>query len=111
MATVKSTGNTPKMRPALSEEARIQQLTSLAYDLVEQRLLDGTASSQETTYFLKASSDKSKLELKILEKEEKLIAAKTDHLQSQKRTEELLEKAMKAFASYSGNGETDDIPY
>ena len=111
MAKVKSTGNIPKMRPALSEEARIQQLTSLAYDLVEQRLLDGTASSQETTYFLKASSDKSKLELKILEKEEKLIAAKTDHLQSQKRTEELLEKAMKAFASYSGSGDNDDIPY
>lgn len=111
MAKVKSTGNIPKLRPALSEEARIQQLTSLAYDLVEQRLLDGTASSQETTYFLKASSDKSKLELKILEKEEKLIAAKTDHLQSQKRTEELLEKAMKAFASYSGQGDDDELPY
>ena len=111
MAKVSKTSDKQPLRPAYSEEARIQQLTALAYDLVEQRLLDGTASSQETTHFLKASSAKSKLELAILEKEEKLIAAKTEHLQSQKRTEELLEKAMKAFASYSGNGDADGIPY
>ena len=39
-----------KIRPALTPEARENQLIALATDLVEQRLLDGTASSQETTY-------------------------------------------------------------
>ena len=111
MSKVKGSGQKTDIRPALTEEARIQQLTALAYDLVEQRLLDGTASSQETTHFLKASSAKSKLELAILEKEEKLIAAKTEQINSQRRTEELLEKAMKAFASYSGSGDTDGLPY
>ena len=43
----------PKLRPALSPETRENQLISLAYDLVEERLLNGTATSQETTYFLK----------------------------------------------------------
>lgn len=110
MAKVSRNSDMQPMRPAYSEEARIQQLTGLAYDLVEQRLRDGTASSQETTHFLKASSAKSKLELAILEKEEKLIAAKTDEIQSRKRTEELLEKAMKAFATYTGQGDVNGIP-
>lgn len=106
-----SSGPTVKLRPTISEEARIQRITSLAYDLVEQRMLDGTASSQETTYFLKASSNEAKLKLAILEKEEKLIAAKTEQINSQRRTEELLDKAMKAFASYTGQGDNDEGPY
>ena len=40
-----------KRRPALSPEARENQLIALAVDLVEQRFIDGTASSQETTRF------------------------------------------------------------
>ena len=50
------------MRPALTPEARENQLISLAIDLVEQRLIDGTASAQETTHFLKLASRKAKLE-------------------------------------------------
>ena len=54
MAKVKTTTSnsksTRKIRPALTPEARENQLISLAVDLVEQRLLDGTASSQETTH-------------------------------------------------------------
>jgi hypothetical protein len=61
-AKASSSGSTKRIRPALNPEARENQLISLAIDLVEQRLLDGTASSQETTHFLKLGSMKARLE-------------------------------------------------
>lgn len=100
--------------PALTPEAREQQLTSLAYDLVEQRLLDGTASSQETTYFLKLASTKTRLESERQELENELIKAKTEQLQSQKRVEELYANAIKAMREYGGYGsrsEDEDEEY
>lgn len=97
-----------KIRPALSPEARERQLISLAVDLVEQRLLDGTASSQETTHFLKLGSSKNRLEMERLEEENKLLRAKTDSLQSQKRSEELFEEAIRAMKRYSGRGVDED---
>lgn len=97
-----------RMRPALTAEAREQQLISLTYDLVEQRLLDGTASSQETTYFLKLASDKAQLERERQELENKLIKAKTEQLQSQKRVEELYANAIKAMREYGGYGSHSD---
>ena len=62
-----------KPRPALTPEARENQLISMAYDLVEQRLLDGTATSQETTHFLKLGSTKARLEMEKLQKEQKYL--------------------------------------
>lgn len=83
-------------------DARDNQMIALAYDLVEQRMREGTATSQETTYFLKyaAMREKAELELDILREQRKLLEAKTENLQMAKRNEELLEKAMSAFASY-----------
>ena len=97
-----------KIRPALSPEARENQLISLAVDLVEQRLLDGTASSQETTHFLKLGSSKHRLELEKLGEENKLLRAKTENLQSQKKTEEMFVEAINAFKRYSGQGDVND---
>lgn len=113
MAKVKaasSSESSRKMRPALTPEAREQQLISLAVDLVEKRLIEGTASSQETTHFLKLATTKAKLEKEILEKQKDLIVAKTETMKSQKRTEEMFEEAIKAFKNYSGHGgeENDD---
>lgn len=93
-----------KMRPALTPEARENQLISLAVDLVEERLRNGTASSQETTHFLKLGSTKAKLEKRILEKQEELLDAKTESIRSARRMEEMYADAMKAFMSYSGQG-------
>ena len=92
----------------LSPEARENQLISLAVDLVEKRLLDGSASSQETTHFLKLATSKAKLEKEILEKQKELITAKTEALQSQKRMEELYANAIKAMNSYNGRGGDED---
>lgn len=97
-----------KMRPALTPEARENQLISLATDLVEQRLRDGSASSQETTHFLKLGSTKNRLEMEKLQEENKLLRAKTESLQSQKRVEELYTEALNAMRKYAGQGDLDD---
>lgn len=96
-----------KIRPALTPEARENQLIALAVDLVEQRLLDGTASSQETTHFLKLGSMKNRLEMEKLQEENRLLKAKTEVLQSSKRVEELYTEAIKAMRRYSGQRDYD----
>ena len=97
-----------KIRPALTPESRENQLISLAVDLVEQRLLDGSASSQETTHFLKLGSMKNQLEMEKLREENKLLKAKTESIQSAKRVEELYAEAINAMRRYSGNGGNDE---
>lgn len=103
----KSREDQPKIRPALTPEARESQLISLAVDLVEQRLLNGTASSQETTHFLKLASMKNRLEIQKLQEQNKFLQAKTEALQSAKRIEELYSEAISAMRSYSG-GDQDE---
>lgn len=105
-STPNSTPN--KRRPAISPEARENQLAAYAFDLVEQRLLDGTASSQETTHFLKLVSSKARLERERAELENELIKAKTKALQSQERMEELYANAIKAMSQYNGRGDVGD---
>lgn len=96
------------MRPALNEEARENQLISLAMDLAEQQLRDGTASSQVITHYLKLSSTKEKLEKEKLIEENKLLKAKTENLQSLKRIEELYSESLNAMRDYSGHGSDED---
>lgn len=111
MAKVKSpsqNGTKTRLRPALTPEARESQLISLAYDLVEARLLEGTATSQETTYFLKLASSKTKLENEKLMEENKLLRAKTEAIQSEKKNEEFYAKVLSALKKYNGQGSQDD---
>lgn len=109
MAKVKAESTSRKRgRPALNPDAREQQLIGYAIDLVEKRLIEGTASSQETTHFLKLATSKARLEKEILEKQKELITAKTEALQSQKEIKELYADAMKAFRNYKGMGDPDE---
>ena len=105
MARVKTSNysNDKPMRPALTPEARENQMIALAVDLVEQRLRDGTASSQETTHFLKLASRKAKLEAERQELENELIRAKTQHLKDQADMKALYADAIAAMRRYSGN--------
>ena len=92
-----------KMKPALTDEAREKQLISLANDLAEKQLLDGTASSQVITHYLKLGSQREKLERERLQEENKLLRAKTEALKSAKDVEKLYADALKAMSHYSGN--------
>lgn len=92
-----------------SPEARERRLASLAMDRAEQQLIDGTASSQVITHFLKLASRDYELQIEKLEEENKLLRAKTENLQSQKRTEEFYAKVLHAMGVYSGTiDETED---
>ena len=108
MKKVKTSGSSKPRRPALSPEARENQMIAYAMDLVEQRLLDGTASSQETTHFLKLATSKSRLENQLLEAQAQMAIAKKEVLQSQKRYDEQLAEAMKAIRTYNGFGDPDE---
>lgn len=105
----KSLDSCKNMRPALTPEARENQMISLAVDLAEKQLRDGTASSQIITTYLKMASTKERIEKEILEKQKELIEAKTESLQSAKRIEELYTNALNAMRNYSGQGGGDDI--
>ena len=96
------------MRPALTPEAREDQMISLAVDLAEQQLRDGTASSQVITHYLKLGSTKERIEKEILEKQKELISAKTESMKSAQRVEELYTNALNAMRNYSGHGDSDE---
>lgn len=110
MAKVKVTSMEPtrKVRPALSPEARENQMIALAENLAEKQLLDGTASSQVITHYLKLGTVKEQLERERLEKENALLVAKVEALQSAKRSEELFSEAIKAMKRYGGHSSEDE---
>ena len=106
MAIPKKDNCPPKRRrpPAKTPEGRENQLVSLAYDLAEQQLSDGTASSQVITHFLKQASTTQRLENEILKLQTDLVKAKTENLRAAVRTDELYQEALKAMRTYSGQG-------
>lgn len=97
-----SSDSTTKMAPALTPEARENQLIYLATELAEQQLRDGTASSQVITHFLKLGTTREKIEKEILEKQKDLVEAKTKALKTAEATEELYTNAINAMRLYSG---------
>jgi hypothetical protein len=91
-----------KSRPARLPENREARCVSLAIDLAEKKLQDGTASPQIICHYLKLGSEREKKELEILEEKKKMIAAKTEALESTKKIEEMYAEAMDALKGYRG---------
>lgn len=91
-----------RTRPATSLEARENQMISLAVDLAEQQLRDGTASAQVITHYLKLGATTARLEKEKLERENELLKAKTKALESAERVEELYANAINAMKMYGG---------
>ena len=106
--TTTSKDTQKKLRPASTPEARENQLIALAVDLAEKQLMEGTASSQVITHYLKLGSTKERIEREILETHKDLIVAKTENLQSAKRIEELYTNALNAMKNYSGQANSGD---
>jgi hypothetical protein len=95
--------------PALDPEAREQQLIALATNLAEKQLLEGTASSQVITHYLKLGSSLAKLEKERINKDLALKEAKTDAIQSSKRIEELYTEAIALVREYNGYNNDEDV--
>ena len=101
-------------RPAMSPEARENQMIAYAVDLAEKQLREGTASSQVITHYLKQGSSKERLEIEKLKRENELLRAKAESLQSAQRSEEVYKEALKAMRTYSGqitDEEEDDYDF
>ncbi len=103
-----SSKSTKKMRPALSPEARENQMIALAMDLAEQQLRDGTASSQLITEFVKRGSVKAREEIEKLKRENKVLEAKAKAIESAEEVKVLYENAIKAFRNYNGQGDPEE---
>lgn len=101
--------NSRVLQPVTTAEARQEQMIMLAYDLVQQRLLDGTATSQETTHFLKLASAKERLDLEKAKVEIELAKAKIKTLEEEQNRAQVYEEALKAFRSYQGDDDEEDI--
>ena len=96
--------------PAIDPEARTNQLISLATNVAEQQMRDGTASSQVITHYLKlgAEREKARVELEILKAQRELVVAKTEAIQTQRKIEELYGNAIAAFTEYRGEDSDED---
>lgn len=110
-----SKSETPRSRrpPATTPELRENQLISVAVDLAEQQMRDGTASAQVITHFLKLGSSRERLEQQRIEGEVSLMNAKKEIMESHQKIEELYERALGAMTRYSGQEpvEQDDDEY
>jgi hypothetical protein len=89
-------------RPASTPEGQENKLISLAFDVAEKQLREGSISSQVLTHFLKLGSIRGQAELEKLRAENILLEAKAESMASATRTEELISEALKAMRSYQG---------
>lgn len=106
--STRTTGSNKRGRPALSPEARENQLISLAVDLAEQQLRDGTASSQVITHFLKLGTTRAELEKEKLIIENRKTEAQIKSIESADAMKDMYEKAIKAMRNYAGYGDPDE---
>lgn len=97
----------PPEEPALTPEARENQLISLSERLAEKQLREGTASAQVIVHYLRLGSQREKLEREKLRYESMMLEAKTEALKSSQNVEHLYAEAMEAFRRYSGYGGED----
>lgn len=103
-----SIGEKRKMKPALTPEAREQQLIYLAMEAAEKQLRDGTASSQVITHFLKLATEKEQLEREKLQRENNVLEKKAKAYENAENIQALYEDAINAMKGYAGLGGSDD---
>lgn len=91
--------------PARTPQARENQLIDMAYNLAQEKLQSGTASSQLITHFLKLATTREELENDRLRSELELTRAKIKRIESQSTGQELYAEALRAFRNYSGSND------
>lgn len=101
----------PKRPPAKTPEARQRQMMSYAEDLAEEQLLNGTASAQVITHYLKLATIRERLEQEKLSRENELLKAKQEQIKNQERDSEMYQKVIDAMRTYSGHDAPEDEDY
>lgn len=96
--------------PAKSADAREAQLITLATNLAEKQLREGTASSQVIAHYLRLGTSRERLEQERIRNENELAKAKTESIKAQQKNEALYEEALNAFRSYTAQPyDSDDF--
>lgn len=108
MQKAKAESEFKPLPPAKTPEGREKQLISLATDLAEKQLREGTASAQVITHFLKLATETARLERIKLEREAELLTAKTDAIKSSEDEKQKYEEAVRAMRRYTGHADEDD---
>lgn len=106
--TKKDTKTIKKRPPAMTPEAKENEMISLAVKLAEKKLRDGTAPTQVIVHYLKLATEREQMELDMLEKKTQLIGAQIESLETAKHIEELYSNAIEAMRLYSGNPMNDE---
>lgn len=103
MARGKKSNEIRSKPKATTPEARENELIELAVNLAEKQLIDGTASPSVITHYLKLGSTRENIERQMISEKTKLVSAKIESLESNKRIEELYANALDAMKMYSGS--------
>lgn len=112
MAKVKASSNSSiETRPGLTPESQENKMIALAVNLAEKQLIEGTASSQVITHFLKLGTAQYKLELEKMRKENELVDAKTKAIRDSEESEKKYREAIKAMQRYNGERVDEDDEY
>lgn len=98
----------PRRPPARTPEERENRMISLATDLAERQLEEGSATAQVITHYLKLGSSRERLEQEKLQRENELLATKAEMMASARRVEELYATALDAMRSYAGMVVSED---
>lgn len=95
------------LRPATTVQGRENQMISLAEQLAERQLREGTAPAQVVTHYLKLGSSRERLEQVRIEHEIMLLSGKVEQINSGQRMEELYKEALGAMREYKGESLDD----
>lgn len=109
--TSSSSAPSRSIRPAITPEARENQMIALSVDAAEKRLLDGTAPAQLIVHYLKLGTSKEKLEIEKLREEIELLKAKKEAIESQEQHNVMYQRAIDAMRRYSGHGDEIEDDY
>ncbi len=96
-----------RIKPPDTVEEAEKLCIGMAYDLVMQRLRDGTATSQETTHFLKLASTREKNENELARARIEKEKAQAEAIKQAEHNSSMYEEALNAFKQYSGQDNED----
>lgn len=96
-----------RQTPAITPEGREDQMVAYAMDLAEQRLINGTASSQEILHWLRVGACNAKYEREKLQEEIKLLKAKTESIKADRDRDIMYAQAIEAMRRYTPHSVED----
>lgn len=96
---------TPKAPAAMDPENRLQQLSGIALDRIEERMLNGKATGAELIFMAKFADPERFFKQDKIATETELLVSKKQAIDSGKNTEKLYADAINAMKHYQGRDE------